>query len=495
MTVREELTLAVRARMPLIALVTPEEQRAEALVLRPVADEWRAGRLFVWSITEGMVARDPDGGDGARIPAPDPLAALDVASGYEEPALFVLRDFHHHLESAAVLRRLRDLASVLPATGKHLIFLGPRFRTPEDLEKDVLVLDLPPPDSIELDGLVGEAQIAGRTADGLLPAAREALVRAMLGLTLGEAESVLARALVRDGAITARAVELVLAEKRQLVRRHGLIECLESRDGLDDVGGLAGLKHWLARREAAFGEAAREYGLPVPRGILLLGVQGCGKSLIAKAVSRAWAMPLLHLDLGRVFGKFVGESEAAMRRAIQTAESAAPCVLWVDEIEKGFAGATVEAHDAGVGARVLGTFLTWMQEKQKPVFVVATANQIRGLPPELLRKGRFDELFFVDLPDTAEREQILAVHLRKRRRDPAGWDLADLARRTDGFTGAELEQVVVEGLHNAFADGRRALAPTDLEQAAAEVVPLSVTMRETVAALRQWAATRARRAS
>ncbi|MBM3459220.1 MAG: AAA family ATPase [Armatimonadetes bacterium] len=441
-----------------------------------------------------MCRWEADDPEPLRIPAPDPLSALEVAAGFGEPALFVLKDFHHHLESPAVLRRLRDLAAALPATGKHLIFLGPRFRTPEDLEKEVVVLDLPPPGVDELGALL-EQVLALQPSSRLSPHDQEALLRSALGLTLGEVESILARAVVRDGAITARAVELVLAEKRQIVRRHGLVEFLESRDGLEQVGGLATLKAWLQRREAAFSEAARAFGLPVPKGMLLLGVQGCGKSLVARAVSRAWAMPLLRLDLGRVFGKFIGESEAAIRRAIQTAEAVSPCILWLDELEKGFAGAAGDAHDAGVSARVLGTFLTWMQEKEKPVFVVATANQIRSLPPELLRKGRFDELFFIDLPEPAEREAILAVHLRKRGRDPSQFDCRELAARTDGFTGAELEQVVLEALSVAFAERARAVTQRDLLRAAEEIIPISVTMKESITAMRNWATVRTRKAA
>jgi AAA+ superfamily predicted ATPase len=497
-TTYEELELAIRARLPLIAVVTPEEARAEERLLKPLAAAWREGRLFAWSLTQGYsTLGEPEGG-GVTSPAPDPLTALDVIAGYEEPALFVLKDFHHHVESAAVLRKLRDLSLGLPSTGKHVIFLGPRFRVPEDLEKEVQVIDYPPPGLEELDELLtsleewlregkGEVQLSGEGRSKLLSAA--------LGLTVFEAESVLAKAVLRDGGLTDAAVELVLSEKKQIVRRGGLLEFYEAQEALDDIGGLGRLKGWLARRQEAFSEEAREFGLPAPKGILVLGVQGCGKSLLAKAVSREWRMPLLRLDVGRVFGKFIGESEAAIRQAIRTAEAVAPCILWIDEIEKGFAGATADANDTGVGARVLGTFLTWMQEKRHPVFVFATANQIRTLPPELLRKGRFDELFFVDLPTPDERAEIFGVHLRKRRRDPAAFDLAALAERTEGYTGAEIEQIVNEGLYAAFGEGRRAVTQDDLLHAAGEVVPLSVTMKEALAAMRHWASARARRAS
>ncbi|HEU4753193.1 MAG TPA: AAA family ATPase, partial [Armatimonadota bacterium] len=365
--------------------------------------------------------------------------------------------------------------------------------------KEVQVVDYPPPALPELEeALEGLAESFGgeeESAVQLSPAGREKLLKAALGLTQTEADVVLAKALLRDGALTDAAVDVVLQEKKQIVRRSGILEFYEAQEGLEDVGGLEPLKSWLRRRHAAFSEDAREYGLPVPRGILLLGVQGCGKSLTAKAISREWGMPLLRLDVGRVFGRYIGESEAAIRRVTQTAEAVAPAILWIDEIEKGFAGAGADSVDAGVSARVLGTFLTWLQEKRKPVFVFATANQIRNLPPELLRKGRFDELFFVDLPPAEERAAIFAVHLRRRRRDPAAFDLAALAARSEGFTGAEIEQVVNEGLYTAYADGRRALEQRDLEEAAAEIVPIASTMKESINAMRTWAAGRARRAS
>lgn len=497
MTTYEELELAIRARVPLIALVTPEEARAEERLLRPLADRWREGRLLVWSTTEGFRAPSPEPGEGGvRYSAPDPLSALDVVGTYEEPALFVLKDFHHYVDSTATLRKLRDLYPVLGGAGKHILFLGPRFRVPDDLEKEIEVIDYPPPGLDELGELLGSlTECLGEETVQLTSPGREALLKGLLGLTLNEAESVLAKAVIRDDALTDAAVDLVLGEKRQIVRRGGPLEFYEAEEDLEDVGGLASLKEWLHRRHDAFSEEARRFGLPVPKGILLLGVQGCGKSLVAKAVSRAWKMPLLRLDVGRVFGKYIGESEAAIRRVAQTAEAVAPAILWIDEIEKGFAGATSEAHDTGVSARVLGTFLTWLQEKRKPVFVFATANQIRNLPPELLRKGRFDELFFVDVPTPEERAEVFAVHLRKRDRDPADFDLTALAERTESYTGAEIEQVVNEALYSAFADRRRPLAQADLERAAGEVIPIAVTMKESITAMRHWASTRARRAS
>jgi AAA+ superfamily predicted ATPase len=489
--------LAVRARVPLIALITPEEQRAEARIIRPVAEEWREGRIYSWSITHGYSAPGEEE-PGRDMTAPDPLAALEVVARHPEPALFVLKDFHRHLDSTPVVRRLRELAMDLPPTGKHVVLLSPLLRPPEELEKEIHFIDLPPPDLEELGDLLdGIAAGLGEESHriALTPDGRERLLRAALGLTAAEAESVFARALVEDGRLTDDDLGLVLEEKKQAVRRSGILEFYEAEEGLEQVGGLEVLKAWLMKRYQAFTEDARAYGLPEPRGALLLGVQGCGKSLVAKAVSQAWRMPLLRLDVGRVFGKYIGESEAGIRNAIRTAEAVAPAILWIDEIEKGFAGATADGHDTGVSARVLGTFLTWLQEKKKPVFVLATANSIRNLPPELLRKGRFDELFFVDLPGRAEREAILGVHLRKRRRDPACFDLQTLAEAAEGYTGAEIEQAINEALHDAYADGRREPTTADIRAALQEIVPLAVTMRESIQAMRRWAENRARQAS
>lgn len=492
----EAFELAVRARVPLIALITPEERRAEARVIRPVAEAWREGRVFSWSITQGYAASDVE--EDRAMAAPDPLAALEVAARHPDAALFVLKDFHRHLDSTPVVRRLRELAMELPPTGKHLVFLSPLLHLPQELEREITVIDLPPPDLGELAELMdGIEQGLGDEAYRieLTPSGRERLLRAALGLTAAEAEAVLARALVNDGRLTDDDLSVVLEEKKQAVRRSGILEFYEAEEGMEHVGGLDILKAWLMKRYQAFSEDARAYGLPEPRGVLLLGVQGCGKSLVAKAVSRAWRMPLLRLDVGRVFGKYIGESEAGIRTAIRTAEAVAPSILWIDEIEKGFAGSTGDSHDTGVSARVLGTFLTWLQEKKKPVFVLATANSIRNLPPELLRKGRFDELFFIDLPVLVERAEIFRVHLSRLRRDPALFDLPSLAAAAEGYTGAEIEQAIKEALHDAYADGRREPTTDDLMVAIRQIVPIAVTMKESIQAMRRWSDNRARRAS
>lgn len=494
--VRDRLMLSLRARVPLIALVSSEERRVIQEVITPVAEALWHGRAAVWSVTEGYAPLPTSHTEPLLLAGPEALSALDAAAGCEDPTLFLMLDFHHHLERPAVIRRLRELAHSLPERGHAMLFLGPRFQPPGDLESEIEVVDIPPPDYGELSDLLGEMESDPEMTERiqLQPSDRSDLVRSMLGLTLREAETVLTKALVRDGAVTAAALDLVRGEKKQIIRRSSLIEFQEPEESLEQVGGLCDLKEWLRQRRAAFSQEAQTFGLPSPRGLLLLGVQGCGKSLVARAVSREWGLPLLRLDVGRLFGKFIGESEAAIRQVTRTAESVAPAILWIDEIEKGFAGASSESHDTGVSARVLGTFLTWLQEHQSPVFVVATANQIRHLPPELLRRGRFDELFFVDLPSAEDRREIFDVHLRRRRRDPRLFDLDQLAQLTEGHTGAEIEQVVAEGLYRAYAAGPRELTQTDLEAAVAVMVPLSRTLRESLQAMRLWADGRARRA-
>ncbi len=320
----------------------------------------------------------------------------------------------------------------------------------------------------------------------------DALVRAAQGLTLAEAESAFAKAAVTGGSLRSEDVALVLEEKCQAIRKSGILEFHPAQTSFSDVGGLLLLKDWLRRRGKALENGAREFGLPPAKGVLLLGAPGCGKSLTAKVVANSWRLPLVHLDLGRVFSGLLGSSEENLRKALRVAEGVAPAVLWIDEIEKGLSGGTASgAQDGGTTQRVFGSLLTWMSEQQAGVFVVATANRIDGLPPELLRRGRFDEVFFVDLPDPAAREEILRIHLKRRKRDPAAFEIATLAEKCDGFSGAEIEHAVVEGLYEAF-DKSRQLQSEDVARAISETTPLSVTYAEEIERMRAWAASRAR---
>ena len=423
--------------------------------------------------------------------------------GHVEPAIYLFKDFHPFTEDVrcniATIRRLRDVAYQLRDTYKTIVICAPMMRLATELQKDVTVVDFKPPDVPEfnrlLDRIIEDVKDKPQVKINLDADGRERLVHAARGLTLKEAENVFAKTLVLDGKIDADDVSVVFSEKQQIIKKSGLLEYFASDEQIANIGGLENLKHWLSKRSMAFSEKAAEFGLPAPKGVLLLGVQGCGKSLCAKAVSSLWKLPLLRFDVGRMFGSLVGSSEENIRRAIQTAESVAPAILWVDEIDKAFAGATGGgASDGGTASRVFGTFLTWLSDKTAPVFVITTANDISHLPPELLRKGRLDEIFFVDLPSETERVEIFRIHLEKKARVPDGFDLELLAKRSDGFSGAEIEQAIVSGLFDAFSNGTE-LDTTILLNSLAETVPLSKTMSEELARLRSWAQGRARPAS
>jgi AAA+ superfamily predicted ATPase len=492
-----ELDVLVRARYPLVYLVTSEEQRAEAILGELAEAHGKA--LLGWSVAKGFRRLGGARTQGAPEGAREPLEAISAIAELAEPTLVVLEDFHPYLVDPAVVRALRELGHALKSTYTTVVLLSPTLVMPPEIEKEVSVLDVPLPDYRDLVRLLKE--IVGVVREGrsanveLTKEDADALVKAALGLTLSEAENAFAKAIAADGRLSKDDVALVLEEKRQVIRKSGLLEYHAAEERLANVGGLDLLKTWLVRRGAAFGEAARRFGLPEPKGLLLLGVQGCGKSLTAKAVAAQWRLPLLRLDVGRIFSGLVGSSEENLRRAIRVAESVAPAVLWVDEIEKAIAGVHSSGFsDGGVTARVFGALLTWLQEKTAPVFVVATANRIEALPPELLRKGRFDEIFFVDLPSAAEREEIFRIHLARRGRDPRAYGAARLAALAAGFSGAEVEQAILSALYDAFAEGTE-LSQAHLERAVADSLPLSVTMREEIAGLREWARTRTRRAS
>jgi SpoVK/Ycf46/Vps4 family AAA+-type ATPase len=493
---RHDLDIYIRARYPLLWLVTPEEERA----LHEIEELATAQRkqLLLWSLTTGVV--NPAIPGRADTSKRDALVLLNTIQEFAEPSIWVLRDFHPLLKDPSVVRRLREVAFALKASKKTVILLGPVLRIPPELEKEITVVDLDLPDREQLgrllDNIIATAQNNGRIEVALDRRQQARLVQACLGLTETEASNAIAKAIIQAGnRLDGDAIEAVTAEKQQIIRKSGLLEFYDSQEHLQDVGGLDVLKEWLRKRVRAFSDEARAFGLPEPKGILLVGVQGCGKSLVAKSVANSWRLPLLRLDVGRLFSSLVGSSEENLRNAIKVAESIAPVVLWVDEIEKGFSGVgSSNVSDAGTAARVFGSFITWLQEKRAPVFVIATANDVSQLPPELVRKGRFDEIFFVDLPDVNERTDIWRIHLLKRNRNPDDFDLNTLAMASDGLSGAEIEQAVIASLYEAF-DQRRPLTMDDLLNVLQETIPLSTMLREEINGLRDWARQRARPAS
>ena len=491
MDAKKEIEILIRAKYPLLFVSSWEERRVEEAI-RDVAQKLNR-QLHTWSVTQGMVpAVKRASGPVKASSLPGELEALAQIHESAEFTIFLLKDFHPYMKDTRVVRLLRDLAARLRGKAQTLILLSPQLTLPVELEKDVTVLEYPLPEqdeiSEQLDDVIAAMKDTPQVDVTLEDDMRETIVRSAQGLTTDEIESALARSLVENRKLT---VDMIIEEKKQIVRKTGMLEFYPSSSSMKDVGGHDLLKDWLEKRSKSFTDAARDFGIPYPKGILIIGVQGCGKSLVAKAVSSAYNLPMLKMDVGRIFGSLVGQSEQNMRRAIKIAESLAPCVLWIDELEKGFAGMNGGVSDSGTSARVFSTFLTWMQEKTKPVFLIATGNNVAQLPPELMRKGRFDEIFFVDLPDTKEREEIFNIHLKKRNRDPKKFKIKELAEITDGFSGAEIEQLVIGALNAAFFADRE-VSFKDIKFEADNQVPLSRMMSEDIAELREWARMRAR---
>jgi SpoVK/Ycf46/Vps4 family AAA+-type ATPase len=394
-----------------------------------------------------------------------------------------------------VVRLLRDIGRKLKEELKTVFLISPLLAIPPELDKEVAVVEYPLPELLEIDAIFDRVS---RNTGAKIPSGqeREHVVEAALGLTADEAEGVFAKSLVQTGG--SFDIDVILSEKERIVRKSGVLEFFRTQEKMDNIGGLDVLKGWLRKRQSAFSEEARQFGPPRPKGILMIGIPGGGKSLTAKAVGAAWRLPLLRLDVGKIFAGIVGSSEENMRRAIQMAEAVAPSILWVDELEKGFSGTgSSNNSDAGTAARVFGSFITWLQEKTSPVFVIATANNVDELPPEMMRKGRFDEIFFVDLPTLPERKEIVSIHIKRRGRDPGQFDLDAISEKSEGMTGAEIEQAIVSALFDEYdRNGKTGVLTSDgVLHSLQETVPLSRTMKEKIAALRNWCKTRARPAS
>ncbi|MGF1505328.1 MAG: AAA family ATPase, partial [Anaerolineae bacterium] len=425
-----------------------------------------------------------DGGPAKNNPV---MALAEVEKGRPDiPAIYILRDFHRFLDDVTVSRKLRNISRHLRTSRKTVVILAPSLRVPQALAEEITVLDLLPPSYDDI-----EAELGTITTDvpvRLSPGGQDALVKATQGLMMDRIRLAIARAVASFGRLDDRAIPLVLEEKKQRIRRTEVLEFFPVTETIDDIGGLDVLKAWLEQRASAFTAEAREYGLPAPKGILMVGIQGTGKSLSAKATASLWQLPMLRLDVGRLMGGLVGESEAKTREMIRMAEAMAPCVLFIDELDKAFAGlGSSHVGDSGTSARVFATILTWMEEKTSPVFIAATANSIEALPPEVIRKGRFDEIFFIDLPSDRERREIFEVHLSKVRPNSIrSFDLDTLAFQSEGFNGAEIRQAIFDAMNAAFSQ-RREFSTDDILRAMSFITPLSKTAAERIRAMQAWA--------
>lgn len=478
----EELTVTFCAGLSALLIVTAEEERCLEEIVA-AADELKRP-VWVWDMGCSFAQANEVTGKSPGSAVKDPITALEaIGSSSRDPAIIVLRDFHQCWDrQAQIIRKLRTLAHDLrvSAPGRMIVVTSPLPMLPIELRNDFAVLRMPRPDLDEMKGTIaGIADAVGKPKAGLT----ERIAQAALGLTANEADRAVRTAIVQARAVTPGVIDSVNVAKGEIVRgTAGLVFC-DTRYTTADVGALGVLKGWVRERSGAWKPEAREYGLPEPKGMLLLGVPGTGKSLVAQAIAGDWQFPLLRLDVGALYGSLVGESEGNMRTALDIAERVAPCVLWVDEIEK---GASYGGGDGGTSARVVQGLLTWMQERKAPVFVIATANSLTALPPELTRAGRFDVTFFIDLPALEERREIIGVLLKRHGRPVAGFDVDAIAAASDEYSGAELEQAIVDGLYAAFDAGGRALSTEDVIAALGHIVPIARSQQEMMAALRRW---------
>ncbi len=527
----DRLKVLINSSTPIVVMETVEEVRALTLV-RTACSELSLA-VFEWTIADGLVR------SGSGVPAPQPVqaraaipqgnceadrfaravlssAGSDAGAGPKtamyntaDPvqalanletmtieAVFVLKDFHRHMDNPVVVRRLRDVGQKFSANRRTLVLTAPAIEMPPELASLVEFLDLPLPDKGRLREIIRETytRMAGtHTLKLQLDAGGvDAMAANLKGLTEEAAERAISQTVVGRLALSPDCITDVLDAKKALLKRSEMLEFVDSTDNMSSVGGLENLKHWLGQRRGSWDDHARQFGLDPPKGVIILGVQGCGKSLCARAVAGEWKLPLVKFDTAAVYDKFIGETEKRIQKVFKVAEGLAPCVFWIDELEKVFAGSGPDSAsaDAGVSSRLLASFLSWMQDRKPAVFVAATCNNVTVLPPELIRKGRFDELFFVDLPSTAERKQIFAIQLTKRKRNPADYDLDRVAEAAKGFSGAEIESAVQTALYAAFSR-KQEVATEDLLTALSSTVPLSVTRAEEIAQLRAWAKDRA----
>jgi ATP-dependent 26S proteasome regulatory subunit len=514
--VLERLKILIDSSTPIIVMETVEEMRAVRLV-RAASSPLNLA-VFEWSIASGLVRCGSDvvipehGFPGSGFPgsvhntdaagaaalyhSQEPAQALGNLEALSIEAVFILKDFHRHIEDPVVVRRLRDVGQKFSANRRTIVITAPTFNVPPELRSLIEFVELPLPDAVRLRQIIDEVVVRlGKTRTlrrNLDNAGLDSVATNLRGLTEEEADRAISQAVVTRYGLLPETITDVLEAKKDLLRRAGMLEFVDASENMAAVGGLENLKSWLGQRRGAWDDAARKFGLDPSRGVIILGVQGCGKSLCARAVAGEWKLPLVKFDTAAVFDKYIGETEKRIRQVFRVAEGLAPCVLWIDELEKVFAGSGPDSAsvDAGVSSRILASFLSWMQDRKAPVFVAATCNNVTALPPELIRKGRFDELFFVDLPNQAERKQIFSIQLSKRKRNPAEFDLDQLATAAQGFSGAEIDAAVQSALYAAFAK-KEPLTTQTVLVALGQTVPLSTTRAEEIQALRLWAKQRA----
>lgn len=512
--ITERLKILIDSSTPIVVIETVEEMRAVRSVRAACAALNMA--VFEWSIASGLARCGSDGselipdvamssyatGHGSDSNAQaiynsrEPAQALGNLEGMTVEAAFILKDFHRHMDDPVVVRRLRDVGQKFSTNRRTLIITAPSIEVPPELASLVEYVELPLPDLQRLRQIIDETSVRmGKTRTlkrGLDAAGMNAVTDSLRGLTEEEAERALSQAIVTRYGLTPEIVTDVLQAKKELLRRSGMLEFVDCSENMQGVGGLENLKSWLAQRRGAWETSASDFGLDPAKGVIILGVQGCGKSLCTQAVAGEWNLPLVKFDSAAIFDKYIGETEKRIQKVFKVAEGLAPCVLWIDELEKVFAGSGPDSAsvDAGVSSRILAAFLSWMQDRKASVFVAATCNNVTALPPELIRKGRFDELFFVDLPNLAERKQILSIQLTCRKRNPDEFDLQSVASAARGFSGAEIGAAVQAALYAAYA-AKQPLTTQNLLAAITQTVPLSTTRAEEIQELRMWAQTRA----
>ena len=511
----DRMKVLINSSTPIVVMETVEEMRAVSLVRAACSDLNLA--VFEWTIADGLVRSGngaaafhpvgqpnvlaalqsrPETSKTAMYNTADPVQALANLETMTIEAVFVLKDFHRHMDNPVVVRRLRDVGQKFSANRRTLVLTAPAIEMPPELASLVEFLDLPLPDPDRLREIIRETytRLAGTHSLKLQLEASgvDAMACNLRGLTEEAAERAISQTVVGRLALSPDCITDVLNAKKAMLKRSEMLEFVDTTDNMVSVGGLDNLKRWLEQRRGAWDDGALKFGLDPPKGVIILGVQGCGKSLCARAVAGEWKLPLVKFDTAAVYDKFIGETEKRIQKVFRVAEGLAPCILWIDELEKVFAGSGPDSAsaDAGVSSRLLASFLSWMQERKSPVFVAATCNNVTVLPPELIRKGRFDELFFVDLPSAAERKQVFFIQLTKRKRNPADYDLDRVAEAAKGFSGAEIESAVQTALFAAFAR-KQELSTEDLLTALSSTVPLSITRSEEISELRAWAKDRA----